>query len=93
MPAENSPVEIVVCHGTSCFARGNSENLAIVRDYVQAHGANASVRLSGKLCQNQCAEGPNMLIGGTLHHGVTPARLHQLLHRLDESPGNGHGTD
>lgn len=92
MPAENEPVEIVVCHGTSCFARGNSENLAIVKNYLQAHGANASVRLSGKLCQNQCAQGPNMIIGGTLHHGVTAARLQELLQQLDGASGNAHGT-
>ena len=92
MPAENDPIEIVVCHGTSCFARGNSENLAIVRDFLQTHGASASVRFSGNLCQNHCAEGPNMLIGGTLHHGVTAARLQELLQQLDAAPGSAHGT-
>lgn len=93
MPSDPQPAEIVVCYGTSCFARGNSENLAIVNEYLQSHGDRASLRLSGKLCQNQCAEGPNIVIGGTLHHGVTPARLRQLLQSLDESPVNGHGTD
>lgn len=93
MSDDRHPVEIVVCHGTSCFARGNSENLAIVNRYLESHGANAALRLSGKLCQNQCAEGPNMMIGGTLHHGVTPARLQELLQLLDTPSGTSHGTD
>lgn len=92
MPSENEPVEIVVCYGTSCFARGNSENLAIVKKYVQSHGANASVRLSGKLCQNQCADGPNLLIGGKLHRGVTAAKLLELLQRLSGNLGEDYGT-
>jgi NADH:ubiquinone oxidoreductase subunit E len=92
MPSKNNPIEIVLCHGTSCFARGNSEILAIVKNFLQAHGANASVRLSGKLCQNQCAEGPNMMIGGTLHQGVTAAHLHELLQQLDATLGNAHGN-
>ncbi|MDR3738831.1 MAG: NAD(P)H-dependent oxidoreductase subunit E [Terracidiphilus sp.] len=91
MPFDNGPVEIVVCHGTSCFARGNSENLAIVKSFAQCHG-DVAVRLSGKLCQNQCADGPNLLIGGKLHHGVTAARLLELLQRLDDVSGSDHGT-
>lgn len=92
MPSENEPVEIVVCYGTSCFARGNSENLAIVKNYVQSHGTNASVRLSGKLCQNQCADGPNLVIGGKLHHGVTAAKLLELLQHLGRNRGEDYGT-
>lgn len=92
MRSENDPIEIVVCYGTSCFARGNSENLAIVKNYVQSHLANASVRLSGKLCQNQCADGPNMVIGGELHHGVTSAKLLELLQGLSGTLGEQNGT-
>lgn len=92
MPAENGSVEIVVCYGTSCFARGNSENIAILNAYVQEPGANASVRLTGKLCQGQCMDGPNLMIGGTLHHGVTAARLRELLYQLGQPLGADHGT-
>lgn len=93
MSDDRHSVDIVVCHGTSCFARGNSENLAIVNQFLQDHGERASVRLSGKLCQNQCAQGPNIVIAGTLHHGVTPARLNELLQQLDDASGTSHGTD
>jgi NADH:ubiquinone oxidoreductase subunit E len=90
-PDENA-VEIVVCLGSSCFARGNSENLAILNQHMQNQGLNASVRLVGKLCQDQCKLGPNLAIGGELYHNVTAARLRELLQQLQVSSGDNHGT-
>ncbi len=49
-------VEIVICLGSSCFARGNSENLAIIQEFVEKHGLKASIRLGGRLCQDQCKQ-------------------------------------
>ncbi len=91
MPSDNEGVEIVVCYGTSCFARGNAENLELLNRYAQS-GSNASVRLTGKLCQGECMDGPNLMIGGELHHGVTADRLRELLQHLGGSPGAEHGT-
>jgi len=79
MPSDDGFVEIVVCLGSSCFARGNAENLAIIHEHIQRHGLNATVRLTGRLCQDECRLGPNLTIGGELHHGVTAARLRDLL--------------
>jgi NADH:ubiquinone oxidoreductase subunit E len=84
MPEDDGLVEIVVCLGSSCFARGNSENLAIINQHVLSHDLNATVRLTGRLCQDQCKQGPNLMIGGELHHGVTAARLRELL----QQPGS-----
>jgi len=92
MPSNSNPVEIVVCLGSSCFARGNSENLAILKKYVQSRGSNISVRLTGNLCQDQCKLGPNLMIGGTFHHSVTAAKLRELLQQLGRPPQEDHGT-
>ena len=92
MPPDDGVVEIEVCLGSSCFARGNSENLAIINKHIQTSGLNASVRLTGRLCQDQCKQGPNVMIGGELHHGVTAARLRELLERLGSPLGEDHGT-
>jgi NADH:ubiquinone oxidoreductase subunit E len=92
MAPDESTVEIVVCLGSSCFARGNSENLAIINQHMQTHGLNASVRLVGKLCQDQCKLGPNLTIGGELYHNVTAARLRELLQQLQAPTGENHGT-
>lgn len=90
--ADDGAIEIVVCLGSSCFARGNGENLAILKEYVQGHGDKTSLRLSGKLCQEQCNQGPNLTIGGVFHHGVTAARLRELLQQLGTASRRDHGT-
>ncbi len=92
MPSEKDPVEIVVCYGTSCFARGNAKNLELLNAIAQRPESNLSVRLKGRLCQEQCMGGPNLMISGKLHHGVTTSRLHELLQELGEQRGVEHGT-
>lgn len=91
IPAQSSAIEIVVCLGSSCFARGNGENLAILKEYVQSHATKAILRLSGKLCQEQCKQGPNLMIGGEMHHGVTAAKLRELLQQVSKAPRRDHG--
>jgi NADH:ubiquinone oxidoreductase subunit E len=81
MPTDDGIVEIEVCMGSSCFARGNFDNLAIINAYVQDAGLAASVRLTGKLCHDLCKLGPNLTIDGTLYHGVTAEKLRELLDR------------
>ena len=92
MPSEDEVVEIVVCLGSSCFARGYSENLDLIHSHVQDRGLQATVRLTGKLCQDQCKLGPNLSIGGVLHHSVTTERLRELLERAGSPLEEDHGT-
>lgn len=92
MASDDGVVEIVVCLGSSCFARGNSENLAIINQHLKNHGLSASIKLTGKLCQDQCKHGPNLTIGGELYHGVTAERLRELLERPDGPLRSNHGT-
>jgi NADH:ubiquinone oxidoreductase subunit E len=92
MPADNGCLEIVICLGSSCFARGNSENLAMINKHAQSLGLKASVHLTGKLCQDQCKQGPNLIIDGTFHHNVTSARLRELLEQQANPLREDHGT-
>lgn len=91
MSSDDGALEIVICLGSSCFARGNSENLETLNQYVQAQGIKARICLTGRLCQDQCKEGPNLSIAGQIHHGVTPERLRTLLREAQVSQGN-HGA-
>jgi NADH:ubiquinone oxidoreductase subunit E len=81
------PLEFVICLGSSCFARGNSQNLAILEDFLQKHKVNAVIRLSGKLCQDDCKLGPNLTVAGETHHEVTPPKLRQILQQLGNRAG------
>jgi NADH:ubiquinone oxidoreductase subunit E len=74
--------EVVICLGSSCFARGNCDHLATIRDFLDHHNLAEAVQLSGLLCQDQCKLGPNVTIGGESHHEVTRGRLIELLKGL-----------
>lgn len=92
MSTDDEIVEIVVCLGSSCFARGNSENLEILNQYEQRRGTPIRIRLTGRLCQDQCKQGPNLMIAGELHHNVTATRLRELLQQVYEQGPEKHGT-
>ena len=38
-----SKLNITVCMGSSCFARGNQENLAYIEEYIKEHGIDANI--------------------------------------------------
>jgi NADH:ubiquinone oxidoreductase subunit E len=86
MTSKETAVEIVVCLGSSCFARGNAENLEVLRKYTQNNSVNVTLHLVGSLCKDQCKRGPNVMINGILHHGVDTAKLMALLEEA-EKPG------
>ena len=83
MPESPEPIEIVVCLGSSCFARGNSDNLAVLKEYA-AGEAGVAVHLAGSLCQDRCRQSPNVRIAGRYHDGVTPDGLRTLLSHIGE---------
>jgi NADH:ubiquinone oxidoreductase subunit E len=79
MVGNQPPVEIVICMGSSCFSRGNSKNLGLIQDYLQANGLEASVKLVGHLCQGLCKEGPNLTVNGQIHHRVDSTAVSSIL--------------
>jgi NADH:ubiquinone oxidoreductase subunit E len=82
MASEESGVEVVVCLGSSCFARGNAQNLAAIESYLQNRGLEKSVRVTGCLCQDECKRGPNVTMRGEHLHEVTAAKLREVLPQL-----------
>lgn len=81
--AINEPApEVVVCLGSSCFARGNSQNLAAIEAFLASRRLTQSVRLTGCLCQDECKRGPNLIVCGEHLHEVTAARLRDILPAL-----------
>jgi NADH:ubiquinone oxidoreductase subunit E len=78
-PTSGDDIEIVICMGSSCFARGNSENLRLIKQYSSGHELNLSMRMKGQLCRDRCTVGPSITIDGIDHHGVTPANVIHLL--------------
>jgi NADH:ubiquinone oxidoreductase subunit E len=82
MASDDNGAEVVVCLGSSCFARGNAQNLAAIEAYLQNRGLESSVRVTGCLCQDECKRGPNVTVGGERLHEVTAAKLREVLPQL-----------
>lgn len=72
-------VNISLCMGSSCFARGNSLLLDKLEDAIERNGWKERVALSGTRCAGKCGQGPNVVVDGELHHGMDQGTLLDLL--------------
>lgn len=72
-------ISITVCMGSSCFARGNQENLAFLENFIEKHNLDADIDLIGSRCENKCASGPNININGVEYNSVTTEKLEEIL--------------
>lgn len=72
-------LEITVCMGSSCFARGNMENLEFIEKYIKDNNIEAKIELSGSRCEDKCAKGPNIIINGKEYNNVTIKEIKKIL--------------
>lgn len=75
----NQRREIVICLGSSCFARGNKSLLKIIQRYITHHGLSDKVLFRGEHCFGNCSIGPNLKIGGKEYNQVTEENIHHIL--------------
>ncbi len=70
---------IKICMGSSCFARGNDQNLEFIEKYIKENNLEAKIEITGSRCENICAKGPNIIIDGVNYYGVDKIKLEELL--------------
>ena len=75
-------INITVCMGSSCFARGNQQNLTFIEDFISKNNLDADIDLVGARCENKCASGPNIVINGVEYNNVTEETLAKVLSEL-----------
>ena len=73
---------IKVCMGSSCFARGNQQNLAFIEEYIKENNLDADIELIGGLCEEKCESGPNIYINDNFYNEVDEDKLKQILEGL-----------
>ena len=73
---------IKVCMGSSCFARGNFQNLTFLEDYIKENNLEAEIELVGAHCQERCEFGPNIYIDDKPYSEVDTDKLKQILENL-----------
>jgi len=73
---------LTICLGSSCFTRGNDENLPRIQAYLKERGLDRTIALKGSRCEGRCQHGPNLRMDGTFLEDVAPASLLEQLQRL-----------
>lgn len=72
-------MEIKVCMGSSCFARGNAENLEFIEKFIKENNLTAKIELSGSRCEGKCADGPNIIINAKEYNKINIKQLEEIL--------------
>lgn len=73
--------EIILCMGSSCFARGNARSLEVVRTYLKEHDLEAGIFLRGSRCEGLCSKGPVVQVDDHVYTGVSPEAMAEILGR------------
>ncbi len=76
-------LNITVCMGSSCFARGNARNLELIESYIKDNGVDAEIDLSGTRCEGKCAKGPNIFINGIEYNEVNEEKVLEILRKVN----------
>lgn len=75
-------IEVTVCMGSACFARGNEQNLRYIENYIKENNLAAKIDLAGSRCENKCADGPNIIVNGVQYNKVTEEKIKEILDKL-----------
>ncbi len=71
--------EVIICLGSSCFARGNRKTVKLINDYLKAHELLGMVHFHGGHCFGRCDKGPVLKIGQEFYEKLTPETINNLL--------------
>lgn len=74
--------KIIVCMGSSCFARGNRENLKIIMDFLSENKMSDNIKVEGILCTGNCGKGPNICFNGKWYKDITKPMLQDILKEI-----------
>jgi len=77
--------EVVICLGSSCFARGNKHLVKIVNDYLRDRNLLNDVRFHGERCFGQCAVGPSLKLDGIIMEKLNEESIIKLLDEFFET--------
>ena len=71
--------EIIICLGSSCFARGNRKTVKLINDYLKNHNLLGLVHFHGGHCFGRCDKGPVLKLGVEFHENLSMESVNTLL--------------
>lgn len=72
-------VEVVICLGSSCFARGNKNTLRVITKFIQDNNLAERIHFHGGHCFGDCAKGPILKVNETVYTGVDDVKALEIL--------------
>jgi len=75
----NTVTELVICLGSSCFARGNKKILETIQQYIKDNQLDGRVKFRGNHCFGKCNKGPVLKIGENIYEQVSESNLIEIL--------------
>ena len=63
-------IELQICLGSSCFARGNKKMVHAIQSYLEEHQLQDKVVMQGGHCFGHCAKGPILKINDKIYEDV-----------------------
>ncbi len=73
--------EIIICLGSSCFARGNKKTVQAIEAYIQEHDLSERVYFHGGHCFGNCENGPILKINNKFYERVDYISVIDILAR------------
>lgn len=70
---------IKICMGSSCFARGNNENLHLLEEFIEKNNLDLKVELIGSRCEDMCEKGPYIVIDDVAYENIQEDDLNKIL--------------
>lgn len=74
--------ELKICMGSACFAKGNTENLELIKKHLSEHNSDTKIKVVGMLCKNKCSDGPRIIVDETEYKNVTADILCEILKKI-----------
>jgi len=71
--------KVLICLGSSCYSRGNAENLNTIKAFLVTHNIESKIDFRGHLCNEMCNKGPVVEIDDHVFEGVTQSNLPTIL--------------
>ncbi len=72
-------IEIVICLGSSCFARGNKNTIKVISKYIKDNNLQDRVHFHGGHCFGNCALGPILVVNNVQHFEVDDLKVLEIL--------------
>ena len=83
---EENNLTVTVCMGSSCFSKGSKKIVETIERLQEEHidDKKFNINLSGCLCQNECLDGPVVIINGQKFKNVSEISIIKILKENSE---------